>query len=35
VAEQDAQRAKFKVDQALQEKKSKIVLAEGEAKAIE
>merc|ERR1712150_308686 len=30
----DAIRAKYKVDQALQEKKSKIVLAEGEAAAI-
>merc|ERR1711957_903882 len=34
VAEQYAQKAKYVVDQAIQEKKSKIVLAEGEASAI-
>jgi len=34
VAEQQAQRAKFIVDKALQEKKAKIVWAEGEGKAI-
>jgi len=34
VAEQEAIRAKYIVDKAVQEKKAKIVLAEGEAAAI-
>lgn len=34
IAEQQAQRAKFIVEKAKQEKKAKVVWAEGEAKAI-
>jgi len=34
VAQQEAERAKFVVEQALEEKKSTIIRAEGEARAI-